>query len=276
MRPARRRARADLFTGRHPHRVRLAAKRQVGLYMKPTSGRGGEELLFESGSRKMPMAWSPDGQFIIYWVAGGASRWVMPVKNPSEARQLHDRPIPTRRSARRQVGRVQLVEPDLREAVSHRRGSLEGFLRGRRLCAMARRLEGAVFLQDDVRSDDGRRDQRDRIDSQAEPTTRAVRQPVREPRAPEQLPHLLGCRRRAALPDSADRAYSLTVFDRGGKVVRTLDRGVYFSPVWSPDGTRVAVVKDSRQVWVVDANTARHPARRRPARGPRDGTRLVS
>ena len=51
--------------------------------------------------------------------------------------------------------------------------------------------------------------------------------------------------------------YSLTVFDRGGKVVRTLDRGVYYTPVWSPDGTRVAVVKDSRQVWVVDANTGK-------------------
>ena len=51
--------------------------------------------------------------------------------------------------------------------------------------------------------------------------------------------------------------YSLTVFDRSGKVVRTLDRGVYYSPVWSPDGTRVAVVKDTRQVWVVDATTGK-------------------
>ena len=63
-----------------------------GLYVKPTSGRGGEELLFESGSRKMPMAWSPDGQFIVYWVASGASQWVIPVKGPREPRQLHDRP----------------------------------------------------------------------------------------------------------------------------------------------------------------------------------------
>jgi hypothetical protein len=40
-----------------------------GLYLKGVSG-GREELLYESGSRKMPMAWSPDGQYIIYWIAG--------------------------------------------------------------------------------------------------------------------------------------------------------------------------------------------------------------
>src|SRR5262245_45265403 len=62
-----------------------------GLYLKGVSG-GREELLYESGSRKMPMAWSPDGQFIIYWVGSGAGQWVMPVKNPSAARPLHDRP----------------------------------------------------------------------------------------------------------------------------------------------------------------------------------------
>ena len=52
-------------------------------------------------------------------------------------------------------------------------------------------------------------------------------------------------------------SYSLTVFDRGGKEVRTLDRGVYTSPAWSPDGTRVAAVKDTRQVWVVDASSGK-------------------
>jgi Tol biopolymer transport system component len=52
--------------------------------------------------------------------------------------------------------------------------------------------------------------------------------------------------------------YSLTVFDRGGKVVRELDRGVYTSPAWSPDGTRVGVVKNTRYVWVVDASTGKN------------------
>jgi Tol biopolymer transport system component len=51
--------------------------------------------------------------------------------------------------------------------------------------------------------------------------------------------------------------YSLMLFDRAGNVVRTLDRGVFTSPAWSPDGTRVAAVKDTRQIWVVDANTGK-------------------
>ena len=60
---------------------------------------------------------------------------------------------------------------------------------------------------------------------------------------------------------------SLTVFDRGGTVVRTLDRGVYFSPIWSPDGTRVAVIKDPREIWMVDADTGK--ATRSPRTSPR-------
>ena len=121
-----------------------------GLYVKPTSGRGGEELLFESGSRKMPMAWSPDGQFIVYWVAGGASQWVIPVKNPSEPRPLHDRP-----NSHAQIS------PDGKWVVFNSLNQIyvkpfptgEGLWkvssRGRRLCAMAWRLEGAVLPEQD-------------------------------------------------------------------------------------------------------------------------------
>jgi hypothetical protein len=47
---------------------------------------------------------------------------------------------------------------------------------------------------------------------------------------------------------------TLTVFDRGGRA-RTLVRDSYETPVFSPDGTRVAVVKGRRDVWVVDVAT---------------------
>ena len=186
---------SDLFTGRHSHRVRLAAKRQMGAVSEGRERPGGEELLYESGSRKMPMAWSPDGQFIVYWVASGAGQWVMPVKNPSAARPLHDR----------QNTHAQ-ISPDgkwvafnsLNQIYVKPFPSGEGLWKvstdTRRLCAMAWRLEGAVFPeQGELRSDDGRGDQRHGLDSAAGQTARAVRQPIREPQSPEQLPHVLGC-----------------------------------------------------------------------------------
>ena len=39
-----------------------------GIYLKPSNGTGNEELLVESESVKLPMSWSTDGKFIVYWV----------------------------------------------------------------------------------------------------------------------------------------------------------------------------------------------------------------
>jgi Tol biopolymer transport system component len=41
-----------------------------GLYVKPADGTGNEELLLESDALKAPMSWSPDGQFIVYYLSG--------------------------------------------------------------------------------------------------------------------------------------------------------------------------------------------------------------
>ena len=166
-----------------------------GLYLKGVSG-GREELLYESGSRKMPMAWSPDGQYIVYWVASGAGQWVMPVKNPSAARPLHDRP-----NSHAQIS------PDGKWVAFNSQNQIyvKPFPSGEGLWKVSTDNGGAFarwrgdskelyFLSRViVRSDDGRGDQRHGLDSAAGQTTRAVRQPIREPQPPEQLPHLLGC-----------------------------------------------------------------------------------
>jgi serine/threonine protein kinase len=39
-----------------------------GIYQKLSNGAGGEELLVESEAIKMPMSWSGDGKYILYWV----------------------------------------------------------------------------------------------------------------------------------------------------------------------------------------------------------------
>ena len=230
-----------------------------GLYVKSVNGRGGEELLVESGSRKMPMAWSPDGQFIVYWVAGGASQWVIPVKNPSEARPLHDRP-----NSHAQIS------PDGKWVAFNSLNQIyvKPFPTGEGLWKLS--SEGGAFAR--WRGDSKElyfvnRMMFGQMMAVEINATGSTLQPS-QPRAlfDSQYVNLGHPSNYHTFSVAADgqrflipriAPYSLTVFDRGGKVVRTLDRGVYYSPVWSPDGTRVAVVKDSRQVWVVDADTGK-------------------
>jgi len=53
-----------------------------GLYLKPSNGIGNEELLIESDTLKMPMSWSADGKFIVYWVQHpktGNDAWALPL-----------------------------------------------------------------------------------------------------------------------------------------------------------------------------------------------------
>ena len=38
------------------------------LYWKPADGTAKEELITESELPKMPMSFSPDGKFLVYWV----------------------------------------------------------------------------------------------------------------------------------------------------------------------------------------------------------------
>jgi Tol biopolymer transport system component len=53
-----------------------------GIYQKPANGTGREELLVESDLPKMPMSWSPDGKYIVYWISDpktGWDQWVVPL-----------------------------------------------------------------------------------------------------------------------------------------------------------------------------------------------------
>ena len=228
-----------------------------GLYVKGVKG-GGEELLVESGSRKMPMAWSPDGQFIVYWVAGG-SQWVIPVKSPGQPQRLHDTP-----NSHAQIS------PDGRWVAFNSMGQIyvKPFPKGEGSWRVS--TEGGAFAR--WRGDSKELDYLNRgffgqmmaVEMTATGTTL---QPGK-PRALFEsgyanLNHpsnyhtfsVASDGQRFLIPRPAPN--TLTVFDRSGKVVRTLDRGLYWSPVWSPDGTRVAVIKERREVWVVDAGTGK-------------------
>ena len=58
-----------------------------GLYTKRADGTGPEELLIESETSKMPMSWSPDGRYIVYWVPGNI-QWILPLMGDRKPFQL--------------------------------------------------------------------------------------------------------------------------------------------------------------------------------------------
>ncbi|HEY3518096.1 MAG TPA: hypothetical protein VGL98_13700, partial [Gammaproteobacteria bacterium] len=49
-----------------------------GLYIRAVDGSGGEERVHSSGRTIVPMSWSPDGRFIVYWENTGFE-WVLPL-----------------------------------------------------------------------------------------------------------------------------------------------------------------------------------------------------
>jgi Tol biopolymer transport system component len=60
-----------------------------GLYMKRADGTGTEELLIQSETMKVPMSWSPDGKYIVYWVPGNI-QWILPLTGDRKPFQLSD------------------------------------------------------------------------------------------------------------------------------------------------------------------------------------------
>ena len=60
----------------------------VKLAVKPSSGGGQQETLFESPQGKIPCDWSPDGRFLLYYIPdpkSGTDLWVLPEKRASRS-----------------------------------------------------------------------------------------------------------------------------------------------------------------------------------------------
>jgi Tol biopolymer transport system component len=216
-------------------------------------------LLYESGSRKMPMAWSPDGQFIVYWVASGAGQWVIPVKNPSAARPLHDRPNSHAQispdgkwvafNSLNQIYVKPFPSGEGLWKVSTETGTFARWRGDSKELYFLSRVSFGQMMAVEINS--------------SGPTLQPGKPRVLFDSRYVNLGHPSNYHTYAVATDGERflvpriAPYSLTVFDRGGKVVRELDRGVYTSPSWSPDGTRVGVVKNTRYIWVVDASTGK-------------------
>jgi Tol biopolymer transport system component len=53
-----------------------------GVYEKAANRTGGEQLLVESALQMMPMSWSSDGRFLVYWLVDpktAGDQWIMPM-----------------------------------------------------------------------------------------------------------------------------------------------------------------------------------------------------
>jgi Tol biopolymer transport system component len=68
-----------------------------GIYQKDASGSGKDELLYESpGTEKAPMAWSPDGKYIVFEVTDPKTAWdlwVLPLTGDRKAYALMQTPF---------------------------------------------------------------------------------------------------------------------------------------------------------------------------------------
>ncbi len=62
-----------------------------GLYVRAVDGRGDEELVHTLGRTMVPMSWSPDGRFIVYWENTG-NEWVLPLDGDRTPFRLMDGP----------------------------------------------------------------------------------------------------------------------------------------------------------------------------------------
>jgi Tol biopolymer transport system component len=62
-----------------------------GLYRKPSSGAGNEEVLLRPGEIKLPADWSPDGRFLLYSQIEGTGRdlWMLPIAGDNRKPSLY-------------------------------------------------------------------------------------------------------------------------------------------------------------------------------------------
>jgi Tol biopolymer transport system component len=252
-------------------------RRKGGLYVKRADGAGREELLFESESGKVPVSWSPDGKFIVYWEAGDV-QWVLPLTGARKPFQL----------SRGSTSHAQ-ISPDgkwvaYNNTVAGSQIYVKPFPTGDHEVRVSK--EGGVFAR--WRGDGkelyflstGRNSQMMAADITTEGGTIKAGTPhaLFESRyinfghngggnyhvfdVTHDGQRFLIPRVAALAPDDPN-ARTLTLFDREGKSVGTFgERGPYNVLSMSPDGTRVSVLKNDlatniADFWVIDIGTGR-------------------
>jgi Tol biopolymer transport system component len=246
-----------------------------GLYTKRADGTGPEEVLIESETSKIPMSWSHDGKYLVYW-SPGQMQWILPLtgdRKPfqfSEGQSSHAQISPDGKWVAylsNETGRGEVYVKPFPTGSGKWRVSKEGgtFARWKadgselyflttvsfgKMMAVEIHVNGSAIQPGEPR---------ELFDSAylnvghpgGNYHTFAV--------SPDGQRFLIPRPDIATSPD----AQTLTVFDRGGKPVGTIgERGRYNQPTFSPDKTHVATVrldleKGTQDIWVFDVATGK-------------------
>ncbi len=254
-----------------------------GLYRRPSNGQGTEELLYKSNAPLTLTDWSQDGRYLTYFSSdlSGGGLYALPLEAAGERK-----PVEMFRSSSQNQG--PRLSPDARFLVyaSNQSGKNEVYVRPVSLAESATTPAAAGPWQISEQGAQGmafwRRDGKELFFLAADrgimvtPVNTAAGFEFGKPKAlfrpSEATPVGPGT---ASVSRDGDRFViavpppqlrQLTVFDRQGKVVSTIGQpGLFAQPNISPDGKRVAVMKNDPQtgnldIWTYDIATGKGAA----------------
>jgi Tol biopolymer transport system component len=230
-----------------------------GLYFKAIDGSGGEERVHTSLRAMVPMSWSPDGRFIVFWDQTGFE-WVLPLEGDREPVRLITDP---RGDAESQSSHSQ-ISPDGKWVAYNAGGNIwvRGFPDGSKAVQVSPKAGFFPRWRGDSRELYYTSAVSFGMIMAAALTATPDNIEVAESRplfATDyiNLGHPSNYHTFAVSPDGErfliprPEPDTLVVLDREG-VSRDLDTDLWGSPKLSPDGSRVAAIRSVRSVWVID------------------------
>ena len=231
----------------------------VGLYIKAVDGSGGEELVHSSGRAMVPMSWSPDGRFIVFWDNTGFE-WVLPLAGDRKPVRLITDP---RGDAESQSSHSQ-ISPDGKWVAYNAGGNIwvRGFPDGSKAVQVSPKAGFFPRWRGDSRELYYKSAVSFGMIMAAAVTATADSIEISQPRALLDTQyinfgHPSNYHTFAVSPDGQrfliprPEPDTLVVLDREG-TSRDLATDLWGSPKLSPDGSRVAAIRGVRSVWVID------------------------
>jgi Tol biopolymer transport system component len=248
-----------------------------GLYQKASNGQGDEELLYKLPGIGNLTDWSQDGKYLTYHATdlGGGILFALPLNAGGAERK----PIEAFRSPKQVQGMRLSPDGKFMSYSSNESGKAEIYIRPFDPAGSSNAAARQVSDQGGQGMAFWRRDGKEFYYLGADRSVMVVSvstSPALEIGKPKILFHPAeeiavapgtssvsrdGERFVIAVPPS--RLRQLTIFDRQGKVVKTVgEPGVYFQPAFSPDGSRVAVGRNdpktgNNDIWTFDVATGK-------------------